>query len=136
MKTVKILVVEDDKSYSKLLQTVFTAEGFTVIAAEDGSAALRCLASETVDLILSDIQMPNLDGYQFVHELKENVVYKCIPVVMFTASSTSSRDEFWAEELGAKAFIRKPAHYKEIIQKVKEVLEANRNIERKMDRLW
>ena len=136
MKTIKILIVEDDNSYSKLLQTAFTAEGFTVVAAEDGNAALRCLAAETVDLILSDVQMPNLDGYEFIHELKENSTYKSIPVVMFTASTASSKDEFWARELGATAFIRKPPHYKEIVNKVNEILKAGNSADRKSNRLW
>jgi DNA-binding response OmpR family regulator len=122
MKPARILIVDDDKTYGKLLQSTLAAEGFIASAVEDGSAALRLLTDESVDLIISDIKMPKLDGYEFVHELKVNIRNRNTPVIMLTASSISEQEEFWSRELGAKAFITKTGHYKEIIKKVKEIL--------------
>ncbi|MBI1767306.1 MAG: response regulator [Bacteroidetes bacterium] len=136
MKPSRILVVEDDKTYSKLLQSTLTVEGFEVSVAENGNAALQRIAGEAFDLILTDVQMPKLDGYEFVHELQNNLKYKNIPVIMLTASLKSSEAEFWSRELGAKAFITKSGHYKEIIKKVNEVLMTTLNADKNSIQTW
>jgi len=124
MKPSRILVVEDDKTYGKLLQSTLADEGFIVSVAENGSAALELLTTDQVDLIISDVKMPKLDGYEFLHELKNSISTRNTPVIMLTGSYNASQVEFWSNELGAKAFITKTGHYKEIIKKVKEILSS------------
>ena len=132
MKTQTILIVEDDAAYRKLLQRVFTEENFNVFVAEDGQVALECLERETIDIILSDIQMPRMDGHLFVYALKENIKYRSIPVIMITAS-ISTREEVWSRGLGADVFLNKPVRYKELIRTVKKLLDARKTFKEEQE---
>ena len=68
---VNILVVEDDKHTRKLLETILKREGYGVLKAEDGVVAMEVLDNHHIDLIILDIMMPNMDGYEFAKELRE-----------------------------------------------------------------
>ena len=79
----KILIAEDDSDLLKLFQTVLKKEGYEVIPAEDGLMALRYLNKEYVDLIISDIMMPNMDGFQLIRALRE--AGQKTPILLITA---------------------------------------------------
>ena len=80
---INILVVEDDKHTRKLLETILKREGYSVLKAEDGVIAMEVLENNHVDLIILDIMMPNMDGYEFAKELRDA---ECmIPILMATA---------------------------------------------------
>ncbi len=84
----KILIVEDDKELSLLFQKVLEKSGYQVKSASDGAQALEVLDREYIDLIISDIMMPVMDGYELVSELR-SAGYQ-IPVLMITAKSSAS----------------------------------------------
>ena len=84
---VKILVVDDDKNIRKLLSVVFEREGFSVFLAGDGKQALAVLDAETIDLVVVDIMMPNLDGYEFTESVR--TVNAKLPIIMVSAKQLS-----------------------------------------------
>ena len=118
-----ILVVEDDKNLRRLMEAVLTQNGYYVLCASDGKEALDLLESVYVDLIISDIMMPNLDGYSLTRELRE-ANYK-IPVLMVTA-----KDDF--EDIkkgfrsGADDYMVKPLNIEEMVLRVSAILRRSR----------
>ena len=118
----KILVVDDDQDIRYLLVKVFHAYGHETTAAANGVEALEQALTQPPDIILSDIMMPKMDGYQLCHECKQNEQLKNIPFVFYTAAYTSDEDERFALSLGA-TFIRKPAEPDVLVQKLCDVFE-------------
>jgi len=119
----KILVVEDNEDSRNLLMKQLLAYGHEVTAAADGAEALQQALAQPPDVIVSDIMMPNMDGYQLCHECKQNDKLKDIPFVFYTATYTSDEDEKFALSLGANTFIRKPAEPDAFIQILSQVFE-------------
>ncbi len=105
-----ILIVDDSMALRKILQRVIRNAGVAidqVQEAADGQAALLCLEQFTPDVILSDINMPNMDGLEFLQRLKSCEAFKALPVIMI--STEASRERVMKSiELGACNFIRKP----------------------------
>ncbi|SFD82545.1 PAS fold-containing protein [Chitinophaga sp. CF118] len=123
----KTLIVEDNVVSSKLLRAVLDAEGYETIIAMDGYEALKILKENTVDCIVSDIKMPNIDGFCFLYKLKTDPIHREIPFIIYTASSASPEDKKLAIGLGADRYIYKPGGIKEIILAVNE-FSGNRSI--------
>ena len=116
----KILVAEDDENSSKLLETVFAAKGYEVVTFNNGLKAMSYLQVEMVDLIISDILMPEMDGYGLCKAVKQNIRLQKIPFIFYTATYTSSLDERFAMTLGATKFLIKPM----IIEDLVAIVEA------------
>ena len=100
----KILVVDDTRNMQAMLRDFLETQDFTVVAASDGVEAFDVLRSSPVDLILLDIMMPNMDGFQFITQLKRS---SNIPVIMVTARQQES-DIVRGFELGADDYVVKP----------------------------
>ena len=83
--TASILIVDDNRLNHKLLTDILTADGYWVRCAESGPAALAAIAAEAPDLILLDIMMPGMDGFEVVRRLKADATSRPIPIVMVTA---------------------------------------------------
>src|SRR5258708_34254484 len=109
MREKTILVVDDTQSILKLTREIFEIEGFTVVTAEDGDIALKHLQEKRVDLVVTDILMPNTDGYILCYNIRTSEKLKDIPVIIYSATYTSQSDEAMAIEIGADKFIQKPA---------------------------
>jgi PAS domain S-box-containing protein len=105
----KILIVDDTPGLLKLGKAIFESGGFDVLAATDGVEALELLAGQAVDLIITDILMPNMDGYSLCHNIRNNKKNKDTPIIVYSATYTSQSDEELAIDIGADMFIRKPA---------------------------
>jgi len=120
---VKILVVEDNEDSRNLLVKQLRAYGHEVVAAADGAEAPEQALAQPPDIIVSDILMPGMDGYQLCQKWKRNDKLKDIPFVFYTATYTSGEDEKFSLSLGANAFIRKPAEHNVFIQILTEVFE-------------
>src|ERR1700692_1827118 len=81
----RILIVDDERRNAELLKVMLTPEGYTLLTATNGEDALGLLAEQKPDLILLDVMMPGMDGYQVVAKIKENPATRNIPVIMLTA---------------------------------------------------
>lgn len=121
----KLLIVEDDTLISSLYADKFKREGFQVEEAVDGNEGLTKAKTAQPNLILLDILLPGMDGFEVLKKLKEDPQTAKIPVVFLTNLSRSEADVQKGLELGAVAYLIK-AHYKpsEIVAKIKEFLMA------------
>ncbi|MBI2510485.1 MAG: response regulator [Opitutae bacterium] len=117
----KILVADDHATNRKLLGIQLEAEGHTILEASDGREALALLERETVDAIISDILMPNMDGFLFCHEVRRNKKWHNVPIIIYTATYTSPGDEKLARILGADKYLRKPSTPGEIMAALHDV---------------
>jgi two-component system, OmpR family, response regulator len=118
-----ILIVEDDKNLRRLMDAVLTQNGYHVTCAADGQEALDLLESVFVDLIISDVMMPNMDGYSLVRELR-GANYE-IPILMVTAKEAfeDKRKGFLA---GADDYMVKPINIDEMILRVGAILRRSK----------
>ena len=114
----KILIVDDDKNICELLRLYMEKDGYTVALAYDGEEALSRFASEGPDLIILDVMMPKLDGWQVCREIRKKSE---VPIIMLTAKGESF-DKVLGLELGADDYVVKPFDAKEIVARVKAVL--------------
>ncbi|MBI5364745.1 MAG: response regulator [Planctomycetes bacterium] len=119
-----ILVVEDEPSSRKLLRVTLEAEGFRVHEARDGVEALGVLDREAVDAIISDILLPNMDGYRLCHEVRRSAKHGDLPFIVYTNTYTQPEDERAALELGADRFLLKPASADTIVKALRETMRA------------
>jgi DNA-binding response OmpR family regulator len=122
-KQTKILVVDDEPVIRDFLQAVLTEEGYTVLQAPDGRAALPLAVSEQPDLILMDIMMPHLNGIDACRRLRETPATRHIPVLILTAYNTHDRLE---ESIiaGADDFLGKPIDVVELRIRVRAILKV------------
>ena len=117
----KILVVDDERDLVDLLALRFQSEGYDVIQAFDGMDGLEKVRANNPDLIILDVMMPRLNGYQVCRELKQDVKFKKIPIIMLTAKAQES-DKFWGMETGAEGYITKPFDFGNLSETVKKFL--------------
>jgi adenylate cyclase len=116
----KILMVDDTAKNLKLLEAVLAPRGYALVAAESGAEALEKVASERPDLILLDVVMPGMDGYEVCRRLRDDPATHLLPVVMITASE--ERERLKALEAGADDFIPKPFNQHELLARVKSLI--------------
>jgi diguanylate cyclase (GGDEF)-like protein len=121
---VKILIAEDDENSRQLLETVMLGEGYEVVSFENGLKAFAYLQTEVVDLIISDILMPEMDGYGLCRAVKQNHYLQNVPFIFYTATYTSSQDERFALSLGATKFLIKPMVMTDLIKVISNVMSA------------
>ncbi|WP_088071762.1 response regulator transcription factor [Gottfriedia luciferensis] len=118
MNHVKVLVVDDDAHIRELISIFLIAEGYTVIEAENGAEALLALESNNIQIVVVDVMMPEVDGYELTKELKK---YYDIPVLMVTAKG-ESQDKLKGFDLGVDDYVVKPFDPLEIVARVKALL--------------
>ena len=123
-----VLVADDSPSNRKLLSAIFSREGFRVVEVADGVEALEVLEREEIDAVVSDILMPNMDGYRLCTEVRRSERFSSVPFIFYTSAYTSPSDEELALELGADRFIRKPAPVPMIVSAVRELVSGPRRI--------
>ena len=114
----KVLVADDDKNICELLRLYLVKEGFQVVLAGDGEEALARFSAENPDIILLDVMMPRLDGWQVCREIRKKS--EC-PIIMITAKGETF-DKVLGLELGADDYVVKPFETKEIVARIKAVL--------------
>lgn len=122
-KKIKILLVEDDPFLLSMYSTKFELENFEVITAEDGDKGLKLATREIPDVILLDILLPKMDGFEVLKELKNNQKTSPIPVILLTNLSQKNELE-QGLNLGAEDYLIK-AHFMptEVVDKIKKVLD-------------
>ena len=103
-----ILVVDDDADIRKLVETILTRQGYKVSQAEDGETGLGFAIIKKPDLIILDLNLPKMDGFEVCRRLKKNEVTRKIPVIMLTAAHPEWEDAKKGFELGADEYVIKP----------------------------
>ena len=117
----KILIVDDEPNIVMSLEYTFKKQDFEVYIARDGSEALEILKTQTPDVILLDIMMPNVDGYQTLFHIKSDEKLKDIKVVFLTAKNKASDIEKGLN-LGADKYLTKPFSVKKIVSEIMELV--------------
>ena len=119
----RILVVEDQEDNRQILRDLLTSAGFEVIEAADGETGLAAAAVHRPDLILMDIQLPGLDGYEATRRLKADAVLHTIPIIVVTSYALDG-DPDKARAAGCDAYISKPYSPRQLLAKVREYLSS------------
>jgi two-component system cell cycle response regulator DivK len=117
-----ILVVEDQEDNRQILRDLLGSAGFRMVEAHDGEQALLVARSQRPDLILMDIQLPILDGYEATRAIKRDPELKHIPVIAVTSYALSG-DEARAREAGCDAYVAKPYSTRHLLAKIGQFLE-------------
>ncbi|MCL2102591.1 MAG: response regulator [Syntrophorhabdaceae bacterium] len=118
----KILIVDDDKITRKLLSLYLKDGGFKVITAENGLNAMEKLGAETFNLVMTDLNMPFMDGIEFIKTMKANPAISHIPVLMLTAE-TDGEEKVRAFKAGADGYLSKPVTAEEVTTKIQQMLD-------------
>jgi len=126
MEEIKILIVDDLKENLYLLETLLKGSGYEVLTAKDGVEALNKLKEKSIDMIISDILMPRMDGFQLCRECKKDESLKKIPFVFYTSTYTDAKDEQFALSLGAARFIVKPMEIDVLVQTIRDVIREHK----------
>ena len=121
MSTGKIMIVDDDLNICELLRLYIEKEGFSVVTVNDGETAVKTFEKEKPDLILLDIMLPKLDGWQVCREIRKTS--QC-PIIMLTAKGEVF-DKVLGLELGADDYMVKPFEAKEVIARIRAVLRRS-----------
>lgn len=119
--TARVLVVDDDRSALDILKRLIEREGFTPLMADSGARALEILATETVDVILLDVMMPEMDGFQVCAELRAREKTRDIPVILVTAKD-DMETRLTGMKLGVSEFLAKPINKHDLFARVRAQL--------------
>ena len=117
----RVLIVEDNVDNQFIYKTVLQHDGYTVLTANDGTTGLARARADHPDLILMDVAIPGVDGWQATSELKADAQTSDIPVIILTAHALAS-DRQRASEVGANGYIPKPAEPKAVLNAVARTL--------------
>lgn len=118
MDDIKILIVDDDKNICELLRLYIEKEGYSTVVANDGKQAIELFEIENPNLILLDIMLPKLDGWQVCREIRKT---SKVPIIMLTAKGETF-DKVLGFELGADDYLTKPFDTKELVYRIRAVL--------------
>jgi two-component system cell cycle response regulator DivK len=119
----RVLVVEDHEDNRRILRDLLTSAGYEPIEAVSGEEGVALAETHRPDLILMDIQLPGLDGYEATRRIKANPALRHIPVIAVTSYALSG-DEVKAKEAGCDAYVTKPFSPRALLAKVREYLPA------------
>ncbi len=119
-----ILVVEDRPLDRKLLTTILESGGHVVLAARDGAEALECVVASRPDLIISDILMPSIDGYEFVRRLRALPEVSTTPVIFYTATYHEVEARLLATQVGVMEILTKPSRPDRLLATVSMLLAS------------
>jgi CheY-like chemotaxis protein len=117
----KILIVDDDRTTRKLLSLYLKGSGFEVVTAENGLNALEKLGSDTFQLVLTDLNMPYMDGIEFLKAMKSNPGTSHIPALMLT-TETDEEERRRALDAGADGYLSKPVTSEVVAAKIRQMI--------------
>ncbi|HMM75868.1 MAG TPA: response regulator [Gammaproteobacteria bacterium] len=115
-----IMVVDDSASLRQVVRIALTQAGYEVVEGSDGRDALGKLTGQKIHLIISDVNMPNMDGISFVKEVKKHPQYRFTPIIMLTTESQESKKQE-GQAAGAKAWVVKPFKPEQMLQAVSKL---------------
>jgi len=117
----KVLIVDDSPSYLHTLAQIVTGEGHEVITAENGEMGVEKAKAELPDLILMDIVMPGMSGFQATRAISKDPSTDSIPVI-FVTTKNQETDRIWGMRQGAAGYVTKPVDKKELVSVIREIL--------------
>ncbi len=117
----RILIVDDEPQLVELVQMRLEASGYEVLSAVDGQEGLKKARDEQPDVIILDLMLPKLNGYEVCTLLKQDARYQHIPIVILTAK-TQQKDEALAMDCGADAYLRKPFKAEEMLEAIQKFI--------------
>jgi chemosensory pili system protein ChpA (sensor histidine kinase/response regulator) len=123
----RVMVVDDSLTMRKVLSRLLEREGFEVIVAKDGIDAMQTLLDVTPDVILTDIEMPRMDGFALARNIRDDARTATTPLIMIS-SRTADKHQNLAKEIGVDAFFGKPVQDNELVSKVMELLTSKRQL--------
>ena len=128
MEKAKILIVDDDQDFTMVTKTILENEQYSVITADSKKEGMEKIENEKPELIILDVMMPNMDGYELLQEMKSDKDLEKIPVLIYSALSTdNSKKKVY--ELGADGFIIKPIEPHRLIEQMGKVLKRKKLID-------
>ena len=119
----RVLIVEDEPHIIESLSFVLGREGFLVSSALDGEAAVEVLRRDPPDLVILDVMLPRLNGFEVLKLAKADPALKSIPVIVLTAKG-QQQDRRLAEEIGSDGFMTKPFSNRDVIDNVRRLIRA------------
>ncbi|EOQ90537.1 response regulator receiver domain protein [Leptospira yanagawae serovar Saopaulo str. Sao Paulo = ATCC 700523] len=117
----KILIIDDSAVFRKIISVHLKNANFDLMEAGDGLEGLKQLETSPVDLIVSDMNMPNMDGISFIKKVKENAKFKFTPIIMLTTESQPEKKQ-QGMDAGAKAWLTKPFSPEELLDTIAKLL--------------
>jgi two-component system cell cycle response regulator DivK len=121
----RILVVEDQEDNRTILRDLLGAAGYELIEATDGAEGVKLAQQQKPDLILMDIQLPGMDGYEATRRIKSQAALKSTPIIAVTSYALSG-DEAKARAAGCDGYVTKPFSPRELLAKVREYLPSGK----------
>ncbi len=125
----RILLVDDEPDILKMVGKRLESEGYEVSLAIDGEEALEKIQEENPDLVILDIMLPKVNGFEVCRQLKQNSLHQGIPVILFTAM-TQQKDKRLGLECGADAYVCKPFRTDELLDKIRELARIGGNVKK------
>ncbi len=119
-ETAKVLVVDDSDDTRDMMAKLLELESFAVVTAQDGLDALEVAAHEQPDLIITDVNMPNLNGIEMIRELRKRPGFSRVPIIAITAYGNGVAKE--ALEAGANGAATKPVQFTELVDRIRRLL--------------
>lgn len=121
-----ICVIDDDKEICELIRITLETRGYKVIEAYDGEKGLNLVKKKRPNLIILDLKLPKMNGYEVLHHLQNSEEFGTIPVIILTVLTKGSRksDEDWGKSMGVEDFITKPFDPLDILKRVRKLLET------------
>lgn len=121
-----ILIVEDLRHVREMLEITLKFKGYEVVTASNGADALSILATVKPSLIITDILMPQVDGFSLVHQIRRLPNLRDVPVIFLSATYTQMEDYEFAQKLGADRYLKKPYDVNDLLLSVDEILSAEK----------
>lgn len=121
MSKAKVMVVDDSPTELKLISEPLIVSGYDVITAKDGEEALKKVESESIELVVLDVIMPKLNGFQVCRKIKSSPELNGIKIILLT-SKTQESDKFWGQKQGADIYMTKPFSEDELLTNVAKLL--------------
>lgn len=123
----KILIVDDDPILRKVLQNSLEQQGYQVISVNSGKSALVQFSQDVPDIIISDVSMPEMDGFEFCRQLRSQPSGKLIPFIFLSAKNELD-DRIQGHTIGADSYLSKPFEMKELLANIEALIERSRRV--------
>jgi len=123
-----LLIIEDDPDILKLLDRTLSIKGYRVVTASNGYDGLEIIRKECPKIVITDIMMPKMDGFNLVHRLRIDPETRKIPVIFITVTYIAREDRDFARNIGATHFVQKPIDFEKFLKIISDLLEQGEAI--------